>query len=215
MNWSGRLPPRGLFSLLFFCWRSGGEGDDGDGGFVLFCFFLERSWVSSASPPTLPPRDGGERTTTTVRVREAGGGGCWHEEGRVRWASRALKAFMLVFLLFLFCLFVKSSHPPLCSATSTLGQDVELAAAALFLARLHAQLLPVGRLVGLRLGAGVGAAVERRHGAAFGVGVKAAVGRRVAGLELSWALHLLQSADCTQDTRGGRSTREADQRNSR
>lgn len=43
------------------------------------------------------------------------------------------------------------------------------------LAGLHAQLLPVGRLLHLRLGAGVGASVERRHGAAFGIGVQAAV----------------------------------------
>lgn len=77
-----------------------------------------------------------------------------------------------------------------------------MSAAGLSLAGLHAQLLPVGRLVGLRLGAGVGAAVERRHGAAFGVGVEAAVGRRVAGLELSGALHLLQSTHCV-DTHTG------------
>lgn len=64
------------------------------------------------------------------------------------------------------------------------------------LAGLHAQLLPVRGLLGLRLGAGVRAAVERRHGAAFGVGVQAAVGRRVVGLELSRAFHLLQSTDC-------------------
>lgn len=63
------------------------------------------------------------------------------------------------------------------------------------LAGLHAQLLPVGRLLGLRLGAGVGASVERRHGAAFGIGVQAAVRRGVAGLELGGALHLLQSTD--------------------
>lgn len=65
------------------------------------------------------------------------------------------------------------------------------------LAGLHAQLLPVGRLLRLGLGARVGAPVERRHSAAFGIGVQAAVGRRVAGLELGGALHLLQSTDYT------------------
>lgn len=63
------------------------------------------------------------------------------------------------------------------------------------LAGLHAQLLPGGRLLRLGLGAGVGAAVERGHGAAFGVGVQAAVRRRVAGLKLRGALHFLQSTD--------------------
>lgn len=46
---------------------------------------------------------------------------------------------------------------------------------SLFLARLHAQLLPVWRLLHLRLRAGVGAPVKGRHGAALGVGVQAAV----------------------------------------
>lgn len=65
----------------------------------------------------------------------------------------------------------------------------------LALAGLHAQLLTGGgQLLVLGLGAGVRAAVEGRHGAAFGVGVEAAVRRRVAGLELRGALHLLQSA---------------------
>lgn len=63
------------------------------------------------------------------------------------------------------------------------------------LAGLHSQLLPGGRLLRLRLRAGVGAAVERRHGAAFRVGVKAAVGRRVVGLELRGAFYFLQSTD--------------------
>lgn len=62
------------------------------------------------------------------------------------------------------------------------------------LAGLHAQLLPVGRLVHFRLGAGVGAPVERGHGGAFGVGVLSAVGWLVAGLKLRGALHLLQGA---------------------
>lgn len=58
-------------------WR---ETDNCGGGVWRF----ERSWVSSASPP----RDGGERTRRAVR--EARGGGCWHEGGgrdepRERW----------------------------------------------------------------------------------------------------------------------------------
>lgn len=63
------------------------------------------------------------------------------------------------------------------------------------LAGLHAQLLPVGRLLCFGLRAGVGAPVERRHGSAFGVGVLSAVGRLVADLVLSGALHLFQGAD--------------------
>lgn len=118
---------------------------------------------------------------------EGGRGGRWHEGRRGRWASRALKAVSplalrcallpwphLFFFLFLFFRF------------KTLGS----------LACLHAHLLPGGWLFCLRLRAGVGAAVESRHGAAFGVGVQAAVRRGIVGLELSWALHFLQSADC-------------------
>lgn len=60
----------------------------------------------------------------------------------------------------------------------------------LCLAGLHAQLLPGGRLLGLRLGAGIRSAIESRHSAAFGVGVQAAVWW-VAGLQLRDPLGLL------------------------
>lgn len=81
------------------------------------------------------------------------------------------------------------SRPPLCSAAST----APIFFLFLFfrfktlgsLACLHAHLLPGGWLFCLRLRAGVGAAVESRHGAAFGVGVQAAVRRGIVGLELS------------------------------
>lgn len=75
------------------------------------------------------------------------------------------------------------------------GQDGETR-----LAGLCAQLLPGGRLLRLRLWAGIGSAIESRHGAALGVGVQAAVWW-VAGLQLCDPLGLLQSTDCrSQET---------------
>lgn len=130
--------------------------------------------VSSASPS----RDGGERVTREaevvvgMKVGEVG-------EPRELWRPSPLSPSAVLCCLdrtyfFFFFRF------------KTLGS----------LAGLHAHLLPGGWLFCLRLRAGVGAAVESRHGAAFGVGVQAAVRRGIVGLELSWALHFLQSADC-------------------
>lgn len=159
-------------------WRSGEKRDDCGGGVRRF----EGSWVSSASPP----RDGGEKEN------EEGGQVlllAWG--GRGRWALRALKA---AFPLALPCAPPPRPWPGFKPLSSLAG--------------LHAELLPVGRLLCLRLGAWVRASVERRHGAAFGIGVQAAVRRRVAGLELGGALHLLQSTDCRNTWRrnmnGGR-----------
>ena len=112
-------------------------------------------------------------------AREAGVGGR-HIGGTGGWALRALKAASPLALP--------------CAPPPPPWLDLNRSAS---LAGLHTQLLPVGRLLCLRLGARVGASVERRHGAAFGIGVQAAVGWRVAGLELGGALHLLQSTDCT------------------
>lgn len=64
------------------------------------------------------------------------------------------------------------------------------------LAGLHAQLLPALWLVGLRVGAGVGAAVESGDGAALGVGVEAAVRCWVVGLQLGARARLLQGSHC-------------------
>ena len=66
---------------------------------------------------------------------------------------------------------------------------------------LHSQLLPSGWLLWLRFGAGVGAAVEGRHGAALAVGVQAAVRGVAVGLQLVVALGLLQGTDCIESHR--------------
>lgn len=99
MYWSGRLPPCWLPPSCL--WRSGGERRLWWRREVA----LRGSWVSSASPP----RDGGERMRTTAR--EAGGGCCWHEGGGFDEPRELWRLHV-------------SSHPPLCSATSTLARFV-------------------------------------------------------------------------------------------
>lgn len=177
-------------------------------------------WSSHPPPCWLPPssswRSGGKRDDCvevwgvtclqcepTQRwrredgdVRAAGVGGR-HKGGMGGWALRALKAASPIALP--------------CAPPPRSWLDLNRSAS---LAGLNTQLLPVGRLLCLRLGARVGASVERRHGAAFGIGVQAAVGWGVAGLELGGALHLLQSTDCMDRTRnmnGGRGLEDKQQ----